>query len=463
MSARCPVAVAAEKNGDAPALVANGRTYSYAQLDGEVRRAVAWLRRQGVEHESRVGVVAANRVETVVLFHAVGRLGAALVPFNVRLSAAELEGLVGKAGCPVILADEGGQRLVPRAQRFDAWGDSADAAEGNAEEAVVAVLYTSGTTGEPKPIALTRAQFEASAAASGASLGNDSQQKWLLCLPLFHVGALALVSRCAFYGATVVLEQGFDAARTSSLVDAGQVTHASLVATALRRWVAERAGRRVPQALHAVLVGGGPLPIALWKEARALGIPVLQTYGLTEACSQVTTERLGEADGTTAGPPLPGVEVRVVAESGCDCMLDDVGEIWVRGPTVGKSTEWLRTKDLGSFDTRGRLTVHARRGDLIISGGENVFPSEVERVLEAHPLIAEAVVLAQPDAEWGQVPVALLVARDAARADEASIRQSVAKQLARYKQPRAYRWVKELPRNANGKLDRAGALRLWAR
>ena len=260
----------------------------------------------------------------------------------------------------------------------------------------------------------------------------------------------------------MVLEQNFDAARTSALVDEGHVTHASLVATALRRWVAERAGRPVLPSLRAVLVGGGPLPLALWQEARALGVPVLQTYGLTEACSQVATERLADADGATAGHPLPGVEVRIVADDGGDSALGEVGEIWVRGPTVGVSAGWLRTKDLGSFDARGRLTVHARRSDLIISGGENVYPAEVERVLEAHPLVAEAVVVAQPDAQWGQVPVALLVAREAGHADEASVRQWVAERLARYKQPRAYLWVKELPRNASGKIDRAGALRVWA-
>jgi O-succinylbenzoic acid--CoA ligase len=457
---QCPVAFAAKKTPDVDALMFEGETLSYAQLDSRVRRAVAWLKDEGVGPGDRIGVAAWNCAETVVLFHALQRLGAALVPFNIRLSQAELLPLAAQAACKRVFADDAGRGLVSTSEPFPGWSGREDSAEQNDIEAVAAILFTSGTTGMAKPVPLTGVQFEASARASAENLRAGRVQRWLLCLPLFHVGALALVSRCAFYGATVVLEKAFDAARTSALIDAGAVTHASLVATALRRLVVERGSRPVPPSLCAVLVGGGPLPSALWQDARHLGIPVLQTYGLTEACSQVATERPGEADGRTAGLPLPGIEVMIMRNDGPAHAQGEVGEIQVRGPTVCGNPEWLHTGDLGSLDERGRLTVYARRSDLIISGGENVYPVEIERVLEGHPSVVEAAVMALPDDQWGQVPVAAVVARDASLT-EGALKEWLAPKLGRYKQPRSYRFVSALPRNANGKLVRSELLAQW--
>jgi O-succinylbenzoic acid--CoA ligase len=206
-----------------------------------------------------------------------------------------------------------------------------------------------------------------------------------------------------------------------------------------------------------VLVGGGPVPPALVERARGVGVPVLLTYGLTEACSQVTTERPGEADGRTAGVPLPGLEVRIDGEEGA---------IAVRGPTLMRGYldddaataavlrgGWLHTGDIGRLDGRGRLTVLARRTDLILSGGENVYPAEVEAVLAAHPGVAEVAVVARPDARWGQVPVAVVVPRAAASLED--LRGWARARLAGFKVPAAVVAVDALPRTAAGKVDRA--------
>jgi O-succinylbenzoic acid--CoA ligase len=195
---------------------------------------------------------------------------------------------------------------------------------------------------------------------------------------------------------------------------------------------------------------------------------VLQTYGLTEATSQVATERLGAADGESAGHALPGTELRIENAS----PADGVGEILVRGPTVMRgyfrdpaATQealrdgWLHTGDLGSVDALGRLHVEARRLDLIVSGGENIYPAEVEAQLCALPAVRDAAVLPVPDAKWGQVPVALLVAR-AERLDDAELRRLCQARLASFKVPRRFVWVDALPRNAAGKLERAGLKRL---
>jgi O-succinylbenzoic acid--CoA ligase len=175
---------------------------------------------------------------------------------------------------------------------------------------------------------------------------------------------------------------------------------------------------------------------------------VLQTYGLTEACSQVTTEVLGEADGATAGPPIPGVEVRIAHPD-----AEGVGEIEVRGPTVALGLgPWLATKDLGRLDARGRLTVFARRTDLILSGGENVYPAEVEATLREHPAIADVAVTARADATWGQVVVAVVVGEVPSDTELTAWARA---RLAGFKLPRAWVRVAELPRNASGKVDRA--------
>ncbi|MHB8877799.1 MAG: o-succinylbenzoate--CoA ligase, partial [Myxococcaceae bacterium] len=408
-------------------------------------------------------------------FHAAGRLGASVLPLNARLTPAELRPLVERGRPGLVLAEEalrdrlGSQGLEDLGEEVRRTRATAEIAAHQDPGAVVATLFTSGTTGCPKAAQLTTANFAASSRASAMNLGASPAQRWLAALPLFHVGGLAMAARCAEYGAALVLHEGFDPEQINEAIDSGEVSHASLVATGLRRVLEAREGRRFPSSLEAVLVGGGPTPVELLAQARALGAPVLQTYGLTEACSQVATEPPAEADGATAGPALPGVEVRVVDESRRLLPPGEVGEIEVRGPTVMRgylgdddatartvAGGWLRTLDLGSLDPRGRLSVFARRADLIVSGGENVYPAEVEAALLAHPQVADAAVLGRPDPRWGQVPVALVVARGAPP-DPGELDAWCRQRLAGFKVPRRFLRVGTLPRNAGGKLDR-GAL-----
>jgi O-succinylbenzoic acid--CoA ligase len=217
--------------------------------------------------------------------------------------------------------------------------------------------------------------------------------------------------------------------------------------------VLETRGARPFVGVKAALIGGGPMTPATLQRARAAGLPVLQTYGLTEACSQVTTELLEDADGTTAGPPIPGVEVRIANPD-----ASGVGEIEVRGPTVAKGLgPWLQTKDLGALDERGRLSVKSRRLDLILSGGENVYPAEVEAVLREHPTIRDVAIVAREDAEWGQVPVAVVVADVF---DPSGLAAWARERLASFKVPRGWVQAEALPRNATGKVDRMALIEL---
>jgi O-succinylbenzoic acid--CoA ligase len=279
-----------------------------------------------------------------------------------------------------------------------------------------------------------------------------------------------MLTRTAYDGGCLVLHERFDAGAVNRAIDEEGVSHASLVATTLERVLEARDGRRVPSSFRLALIGGGPVPVPLLERARAVGLLALQTYGLTEACSQVTTERPGDADGRTAGPPLPGLEVRILGEAGEPRGPGQEGDIEVRGPTVMagywqrpeatreslRQDGWLRTKDVGVLDARGRLTVLSRRTDLIVRGGENLYPAEIEAVLANHPAVQEAAVVGVPDARWGEVPVAFVAARPGPERPAPEELEAWCRQwLAGFKVPARFTWVEALPRNAMGKVERA--------
>jgi O-succinylbenzoic acid--CoA ligase len=296
------------------------------------------------------------------------------------------------------------------------------------------VVHTSGTTGAPRPVEITRFNIEANALGSAVALGLDPDERWLCPLPLSHVGGLMVLLRSAVYATTAVLGPA------DALDD---VTLASLVPTQLQRIL--EAGPPPAPRLRAILLGGAGASRALLERAAAAGLPVAPTYGITQACSQVTVAEPGDTE--TSGFPLPGVDVEIAPD----------GEIRVRGPVVaGGGT--LHTGDLGRLDERGRLIVTGRLSELIVSGGENVAPAEVEAVLEQHPAVAEAGVFGRPDPEWGESVVAAVVPRNGAPLDAEELRAFCRARLAGFKVPKAIEPVAVLPRTASGKLRR-GVLR----
>jgi len=466
MSEPCPVSRWAREAPDHPVVVGAQFRWSYRELEAQVASWAGRLAAAGVGKGDRVALLSGNRPELVAQIHAVGRLGAAVVMLNARLTAAELAPQLERASPRTILADPSLAPLVSSTGLLFSGPDNAPPVFGSAldPDAVFAILFTSGTTGRSKAAALTWGNFLASARASAANLGGDPSHRWLATLNFFHVGGLAMVTRCALYGATLVMQGRFDPRDVNAAIDQG-ASHVSLVATTLARTLEARGDVPFPPSLKAVLIGGGPVPASLLTRARALGAPVLQTYGLTEACSQVTTERPSEADGLTAGPPLPGLSVRIVGEDGAALPPGDVGEIEVRGPTVMRGylsdpeataktlvDDWLRTRDLGTLDVQGRLRVFARRTDLILTGGENVYPAEVEAALLQHPALEEVAVLGLEDPVWGQRVVAAVVSKS--DVSDAELERFCRERLAGYKVPRGFFRLSALPRNANGKVDR---------
>lgn len=445
---------AAEELPDAPGIVTDQETLTYAQLAVRVRRVVDWLRAERGEPTRAVAVIAALRPETLIAFYALFEVGAPVVAIHPRATAVERSALIASVGVTRVLDETWSDlALPPPAASTGASGDIAD-------EQPLAILFTSGTSGAPKGVVLSRRAIHVAALASAANLGSYPADRWLLCMPLGHVGGLSVVVRCLVSRKPVVLVPWSGA--VVPLLDALErhaVTLISLVPAMLRRIIDEQPNYRFPPSMRAVLLGGDAASPSLLADAAARAMPVLTTYGMTEACAQVATQRPGEVCSAEAGVgrPLSGVELRFVD-----------GEVQVRGPMLmsgyfpiggGPSPfidgGWFPTGDLGEIDASGRLHLRGRKSDRLITGGENVDPLEVERVLASCPGVASACVFGVPDERWGQIIAAALVPTDpGAPPALSSVAAHVAARLARFKCPSAYAICAAFELNASSKVDR---------
>jgi O-succinylbenzoic acid--CoA ligase len=393
-------------------------TLVYAELDERVRRAAGAL---GAAPGERVAIALPPGPEFAIALHACLVSAAVAVPVDLRLPDPPLADATKVIDAP--LRDAAPIRPRPH-----------DLA------ATAVVVHTSGTTAEPRPVELSFGNWLWSALGSGAALGTRPDDAWLCTLPLSHVGGLSILLRSAIYATGADVHERWETERAVAAIE-GRATLVSVVPTTLARLL--DAGVRHPPRLRCALVGGGPCPPALLDRARDAGVPVAQTYGLTEACSQVTTASPGDT-GPDAGPPLFCTRVSI-----------EDGEICVRSPTVApQAGPVLRTGDLGALDDEGRLTVTGRRADTIVTGAENVAPTEVEAVLEAHPVVAEALVEGRPDAQWGESIAARVVLKPGIGGAESDLREYCASRLAGFKVPKTIEFVPALPRTASGKLLR---------
>lgn len=466
-----PTAQARRLRPQHPALVFKGDVLTYEALDRRVVRAATTLEALGVRAGDVVAVWAANHPDWAAVAHALGRMGAVLLPLNLRLTDEEISWQLDHAEARLVLADAERMargigerfRVMSLAEAFssDERGAVPDAIDPDRPHTI---LFTSGTTGRPKAVVLTWANQLASATASAAALGLNERDRWLLAMPMFHVGGLNIIHRCALAQAAVIMHDRFSPeAMTQAMREEG-ASMLSVVPTMLRRVLDQWGDRPLPDTVRAILVGGAPIPFDLVERCPQ----ALPTYGMTEACSHVTLTRLGASasERSTSGTPLFGTDVRIVDDARHPVPVGTPGLIEVRSPTVfkgylhnpegtaaAKVDGWLRTGDDGFLDAQGCLHVLARRTDLIVSGGENVYPSEIEGALERHPGVAEAAVVGAPDPTWGQVPVAFVVRRDPTLSALA-LRAHLERSLARYKLPREITFLEALPRLGSGKLDR---------
>jgi O-succinylbenzoic acid--CoA ligase len=427
----------AQTSPDRLALAGEGVELTYAELEREAITAARRLAAQGVRRGAAVALTLTASPDYAILLHALVKLGAIACPLDPRLTGAERDAELERLNPTMVIESSlsgGSEADLPLLGEHDM-------------DDVCCRMLTSGTSGERRSVDLTYGNLLWSAVGSAFNLGVDPADRWLCCLPLFHVSGLSIVVRSVIYGTAIEVHDGFDCDRVAAALESGRITVVSLVATMLARLL--EAGASLERA-RAILIGGGPVPAETLEEAIGRGAVVAQTYGLTEATSQVTTlapvdakRRLG-----SAGRPLLTTHIR---------LLD--GEILVQGPTVapGCADEdgWLHTGDLGRIDDEGFLYVEGRLGDMIVSGGENVLVGEVEAVLRRHPAVADVAVLGRPDSEWQEAVTAVVVLRDDTEISTQELLDHCSGRLAAFKVPKAIEFADELPRNAAGKLMRS--------
>ena len=484
---------------DRTALVGR-RCWTYAELDRAATQVSLRLRTLGAGDDAPVATLLHNGDAAAAMVHAAGRADATLVPLNVRLAAPELAWQLAHAGARVLVAhartaalaaevralrpdvavasmDADGARLLDAPDLHAVAPHAAPPRLAHPADATHTVIYTSGTTGRPKGARLTWANHWWSAVGSATLLGAHADDRWLAVLPLFHVGGQAIVLRAAIGGFAAVVHETFDEAAVSAAIDGEMVTLLSAVPAMLQRLLDARGDRPFPPSLRAVLLGGGPVPAPLLARCARLGVPVAQTYGMTETASQVATLPPAESvrrAGSAGRATWPNA-LRVARADGTDAAPDEPGEILVRGPVVTAGylgddaatrraivDGWLHTGDVGALDADGWLTVLDRRDDLIVTGGENVYPAEVEAALLAHAAVLEAAVVGVPDARWGHRVAAVVRPRADVPVDVEELRAHCRARLGGYKVPAEIRVTAEpLPRTASGKLRRAAVREGW--
>lgn len=525
---------AAREAPELEALRWSSQVWSFRDLGALVAETAEELRAQGAGPGVAVALKAENGLRALAVAAATLELGATLVLLHPRLTAGEEKALLEEARPRVLVAERSvaslpgaaslpkvaslsglpkvvslpGAASLPEATSLSEIASLPEVVSlpGAAAfpEQVGVVMFTSGTSGKPKGAQLSRRALIAAAQASAENLPVRPGDRWLLCLPLCHIGGLSILLRCLLGRGSVVLAPRFRADEVLALIAEHRPTLLSVVPTMLHALLEADRGNLLAS-LRAVLVGGAAAAPALLERCASRGVLALTTYGLTEACSQVTTQRPRDPATTEPGVgfPLPGVTLRLVDEDGTEVAPGAVGRLLVRGPALmdgylhgeplrggvdvvrrepleggldavcGEPPQrgldavrgeppggWLDTGDLGSLDEHGRLHLHARRTDLIVTGGENVYPAEIEAWLLARGGVAEAMVFGVPDPVWGQLVAVALV--PGAGFDLDALRAALTAELAAHKRPRRYLLTTALPVGSTGKPLRRRALDLFA-
>jgi len=497
----------AQAQPDAPAIIDARGLMTFAQARALADRMAAGLVRAGLRPGDRFLVLSANRRESLLAYVAASATGTVCTHLNTRLSPVELAEIAADAGPMLALADaEGAARLIAGqgdgaafpvlcfdSEDFGAWlevGGGEDAAPDFAADPHTPLfqLYTSGTTGRPSGIVIAQGAWAAQIEQFRMSQPYGPGDGVLVVTPLFHIAAAITAFAALVSGARIELPERFDADRALDAFADGSVVGTMMVPAMIDSIVAaaDRRGLARVEGVRRICYGASPITEGLLRRALDLfGCDFIQGYGLTETAGVATLllpadhrrALAGRAELLrSAGRPVMGADVRIALEDGGIAAPGEVGEIQLRGPnlfsgyynnaerTASAWTEdgWFRSGDAGYSDADGYVFVIDRIKDLVITGGENVFPQEVERVIAAHPAVAEVAVYGVPDARWGEAVAAALVLKDGQAFDEAAMRAFVDRRLARFKAPRHYRILAELPRNATGKVLRralAGAHR----
>jgi fatty-acyl-CoA synthase len=472
--------------------LASGRRFSYSEFDARISRLATHLRDAlKVTRGDRVAVLALNTTDTLEVQFACFRLGAVFLPLNTRLTVPELQFIVGDASPKVVVYDDDlAETARDVAKLCDVASTLALGSNGSYEAAIAAakplgiieevtlddistIMYTSGTTGHPKGAIITHGMTFWNCVNLGGSACISPSTVHLVVLPLFHTGGLNCYTNPTLHaGGTVMIMRAFDPGIALQLIgDVAQGINVFFGVPAIYQFMAQHPSFATTD-LSRLLnggVGGAPMPVPLLKVWEARGVALQQGYGMTETSPSVLVLDRQDAarKAGSAGKQVLHTEVRIVRPDGSDAAVGELGELWVKGPNVtpgywnrpeaNKSSftdGWLHTGDATRIDEEGFYYIVDRWKDMYISGGENVYPAEVENVLHQIGAIAEAAIIGIPDAQWGEVGMAIVAVKPGERLTEADVLAHCAANLARFKCPRQVRFVEALPRNATGKIHK---------
>ena len=468
---------------------------TFAELNERCNRLAHALLDGGIAKGERVGLLLMNSAEFMEAYFALAKVGAVVVPLNWRLVPDELEFILKDSGTRrLIYGDEflesvtelqsrgdrtevtqwlqvaGSRELAFFGEAYETFRDAGSAAEvepRGADEDMLYIMYTSGTTGLPKGVVHTHGSALWGILTIAATVDYQDGDRYLAALPMFHVGALTPLAVNVYRGATSVVMRAFDPTLAWQLIERETITTGLMVPAMLNFMLQVEGHKRFDYAsVRWLMTGAAPVPVALTEKYSGLGIGILQVYGLTESCGPACVM---DAEHALAKPGSTGkaffhTEVRLLREDGEPCAAGEAGEVLVRGrhnmreywnrPDATAETlrnGWLHTGDVAVMDEQGFVYIQDRMKDMIISGGENVYPAEVEGVLMTHPRIVEAAVIGLPSEKWGESPLAIVVRSDDSLSADDVLRFCDGK-LARYKRPQVVEFVKEIPRNPSGKI-----------
>jgi long-chain acyl-CoA synthetase len=486
----------ASERGDALAIACGERSLTFSQLDERSSRLAQALRAGGVGAGDRVAYLDRTAPEVVELLFAASKLGAVIVPTNWRLAAPELRAVLTDSGAPVLIAGDGFRalagELVDRTRTslvvvgderatggYEGWlaaHEPRDPGRRGASDEVIVQMYTSGTTGVPKGVLTTHRNL-AAAAETSSLWGFDQDSVSLTPLPMFHIGGIGWAFVGLWNGASTTLVRDFDPAAVLATLVERRVTNAVFVPTMLQMLCAvPDAAERDYSSLRSIAYGASPITTPILKRALAtFRCPLFGIYGLTESTGAITQLDPADhdADGPrrhllrSAGKPYPWVELRIADPvSGAARSPGEVGEVWLRAPNVtpgyfNRPAEtaasltpdgWLRTGDGGYVDADGYLFLTDRIKDMIVTGGENVYPVEVEEALAQHPGVDDVAVIGAPDERWGVTVVALVIRRPEKALTAEELVAFARGRLAGYKLPRRIEFVSDFPRTPTGKV-----------
>lgn len=460
----------------------NEQSITFKDLYERSLRTAGQLQTLGVRKDDYVAVLLKNHLDTIVILFALQLLGVKAVILNNRLTPAELTWQLNDSKAAFLVVEDTFSDIeqaikyeIPslitkqKSHLFYLESKTPEVQEEISLSDTCTIMYTSGTTGHPKGVMQTFGNHWWSSVGSALNLGFMEADCWLCAVPLFHISGYSILMRSVIYGMPIVLHENFDVERTLEDITTKKVTIMSVVGTMLTKIIDTLEESRLPSHFRCMLLGGGPAPLPLLQACLKKDIPVFQTYGMTESSSQIVTlsPEYSLAKLGSAGKPLFPAQLQIRTEDERLAEPGEAGEIVVKGPNVTPGylnrpdatkdkvrNGWFYTGDIGYLDEDGFLYVIDRRSDLIISGGENIYPAEIESVLLAHPDVAEAGVTGIEDTKWGQVPVAFIVLRNAKKVEEDELRQFCLQRLAKYKVPKAFYFSEKLPRNAAKKLLR---------